>query len=158
MIHYFLNIGSNLGNRKLNISRALRELEKRYGYFETSSIMDSTPWGYESQNEFSNIAVMIISPKPPREVLKDIKEIEDIINKSAHRTPDGAYADRELDIDIMAADDIMIDEPDLTVPHKHLSQRDFFLKPMAELAPTWRNPVNGLTCDEMLAFLETSSE
>ena len=56
-MHYFLNIGSNLGNTKLNISRALRALEEKYGYFETSKIMESKPWGFVSPHSFANLAV-----------------------------------------------------------------------------------------------------
>ena len=64
-MHYFLNIGSNLGNRKLNISRALRAIEEKFGYFEVSKIYESRPWGYDSDNEFANIAVMVVSDVAP---------------------------------------------------------------------------------------------
>lgn len=150
MIHYFLNIGSNLGNRKLNISRALRELEALYGYFEVSKIFESKPWGFVSENDFMNVAVMVVTDKKPEEVLADILAIEKKLNPSSHRDARGGYADRILDIDIMAADDIIIDSPQLTVPHRHLAERLFFLKPFAELAPMWKHPANGLTCAEMI--------
>lgn len=157
-VHYFLNIGSNLGNRKLNISRALRALEARYGYFETSSMVESRPWGFLSPNSFANIAVMVITDKTPADVLADIKEIEAELNPTPHRTPDGRYADRVIDIDIMAADDLTVDTPDLTIPHIHLAERRFFLEPFAELAPLWRHPATGLTCAEMLSRLPAPSE
>lgn len=142
-MHYFLNIGSNLGNRKLNISRAIRELEAKFGYFETSKIMESQPWGYDSENTFANVAVMIITDKTPHEVLADIKEIESRLNPTPHRDNSGNYQDRVLDIDIMAADDMVVNTPDLTIPHPHLMDRPFFLQPLAELAPGWRHPVTG---------------
>lgn len=149
-MHYFLNIGSNLGNVKLNISRALRELEARYGYFETSKMVESEPWGFESDHKFSNIAVMVITDKTPEEVLADLKEIEAKLNPTPHRTPEGGYADRVLDIDIMAVDDMVVDLPGLQIPHPHLAKRKFFLEPFDQLAPMWRHPVTGLTCAEML--------
>lgn len=152
-MHYFLNIGSNLGNRKLNISRALRALEEKYGYFEVSEIIESKPWGYDSANDFMNIAVMIISDKTPHQVLDDIHEIENRLNAHPHRDEEGNYLDRAVDIDIMAADDMIIDDPLLTLPHRHLPERAFFLKPFSGLAPLWRHPVSGLTCDEMLTRL-----
>lgn len=157
-MHYFLNIGSNLGNRKLNISRALRALEEKYGYFEVSKIVESAPWGYESENEFLNLAVMIISERLPHEILEDIKEIELRLNSAPHRDADGNYADRVLDIDIMAADDLQIDTPELKVPHPHLADRIFFLQPFAQLAPMWRHPATGLTCDEMLEQIKKTDE
>ena len=85
-MHYFLNIGSNLGNVKLNISRALRALEEKYGYFETSGIMESRPWGFVSPNTFANLAVMIVSDRTPAEVLADIKEIESRLTPTATHT------------------------------------------------------------------------
>lgn len=157
-MHYFLNIGSNLGNRKLNISRALRALEENFGYFETSSIVESRPWGFVSDNLFANIAVMIVSDREPSEILNIIHEIENRYNKSAHRDSEGGYSDRELDIDIMAIDDMVIDTPELTVPHRHLAERTFFLGPFSELAPLWRHPVTGLTAAEMNSALETRKD
>ena len=149
-MHYFLNIGTNRGNRRLNISRALRALEEKYGYFETSKVFESKPWGFESNNEFMNIAVMIITDRSPHEVLDDIHDIESRLNPTSHRSADGTYADRVLDIDIMAADDVCLDESDLIIPHRHLAERDFFLVPFSQLAPAWRHPATGLTCAEML--------
>ena len=61
-MHYFLNIGSNLGNRKLNISRTLRALEESFGYFEVSRMVESRPWGFVSDNTFANVAVMVSWP------------------------------------------------------------------------------------------------
>lgn len=157
-MHYFLNIGSNLGNRRLNISRALRALEEKFGYFETSRMVDSRPWGFVSDNEFSNIAVMVISDMKPGEVLHVIKEIESKLCPTPHRNAAGKYADRIIDIDIMAADELTMDTPELTIPHRHLSERRFFLEPFAELAPIWRHPATGLTCEEMLARLPKEKE
>lgn len=158
MHHYFLNIGSNIGNRKLNISRALRALEAKYGYFETSKIMESKPWGFDSDNDFANVAVMIVTDKDPLEVLGNLHEIEAQYNDAPHRKSDGTYQDRILDIDIMAVDEIVIDCSELQIPHRHLPEREFFLQPMSELAPVWRHPVSGLTCSEMLEKLLISRD
>lgn len=157
-MYYFLNIGSNLGNRKLNISRALRAIEAKFGYFETSKIVESEPWGYDSTNSFLNIGVMVISDESPLEVLHTIKEIEKSIDSASHRTPEGGYADRVIDIDIMAIDEMDIKNEELTVPHKDLSEREFFLLPLSELAPAWKHPRTGLTPDEMLFALKTRKE
>ena len=157
-MHYFLNIGSNLGNVRLNISRALRAIEEKYGYFETSRIVESRPWRFISPNTFANIAVMVVTDRSCAEVLSDIKEIEGRLSPMPHRDDRGGYVDRVIDIDIMAADDTVIDTEDLTVPHPHLAERHFFLEPFDELAPLWRHPVTGLTCAEMLARLPKTEE
>lgn len=152
-MHYFLNIGSNLGNRKLNLSRAVRALEEKFGYFEISRIMESRPWGFVSDNTFANVAVMVISDLQPAEVLAVTKDIELRLGSGPHRDRYGGYADRVIDIDIMACDEMTLDTPDLILPHPHLAERRFFLEPMAELAPIWRHPATGLTCAEMLDAL-----
>lgn len=157
-MHYFLNIGSNLGNVRLNISRALRAIEEKYGYFETSRIVESRPWGFISPNTFANIAVMVVTDRSCAEVLSDIKEIEGRLSPMPHRDDRGGYVDRVIDIDIMAADDTVLDTEELTVPHPHLAERHFFLEPFDELAPLWRHPVTGLTCAEMLARLPKTEE
>ena len=68
----------------------------------------------------------------------------------------GAYVDRLVDIDIMAIGDLVIDSPALQVPHPHLAERDFFLRPMMQLAPNWCHPITGLTAAEMLQALRSS--
>lgn len=157
-MHYFLNIGSNLGNRILNISRAVRALEAEFGYFEISKKMESKPWGFDSINMFVNVCVMVISDITPEEMLSKVKEIERSLHSQSHRTPDGRYADRIIDIDIVAADSLILHSEELTIPHRDLARRPFFLQPMSELAPMWRHPESGFTCDEMLALLPEEDE
>lgn len=152
-MHYFINIGSNLGPRALNISRAARAVEERFGYFEISHKVESEPWGFDSTNVFCNIGMMFISDQSPEEVLGILQEIEHRLDPRPHRNVDGSYRDRTVDIDIVAVDELQIDTDTLKVPHPHLAERRFFLEPMAELAPAWRHPATGLTCAEMLEEL-----
>lgn len=154
-MHYFVNIGSNLGNRELNVTRAVREIEKSYGYFELSKKEESKPWGFDSPNSFINVAMMFISDDAPAVVLDNLRRIERQISPAPHRTADGKYADRMIDIDIMAIDELVIDEESLKVPHPQLARRLFFLRPFMELAPGWRHPLSGLTCEEMISILST---
>lgn len=162
-MYYIINIGSNLGDRRLNLSRAMRRVGLEFGDFEISHVMESEPWGYESDNKFLNMGMIFQSDLTPEVALGKLQDIERELSPSAHRAPDGGYADRELDIDIMAIDDKVIDLPGLQVPHPRLGEREFFLKPMEELAPGWVHPVTGLTPAEMLMRLsarknEDSSE
>lgn len=154
MIHYFINIGSNLGDRRLNLSRAVSAVNKEFGDFEMSHTVESEPWGFSSPNRFLNVGVMFISDLSPLEVLGRLQEIEKRLSSRPHRNADGSYADRAVDIDIMAADDIIIDTQRLKLPHPHLADRRFFLEPMNELAPGWHHPATGLDCSEMLALLD----
>ena len=152
-MNVFLNIGSNLGNRRMNLSRAVAAIEKEFGYFELSHTLESEPWGYESDHPYLNVGMMIISDLPPTKILHKLKEIEKAFSPESHRNPDGTYADRVVDIDIIAIDYMVIDSHELQVPHPRMAQRRFVLEPMVELAPFWSHPVLNKTPGEMLSEL-----
>lgn len=130
---YYINIGSNLGNRLMNLTRAVSAIEKRFGWFELSHHIESEPWGFDSKNKFLNVGMAFISDLQPLEVLHILQEVEASINPSSHRHADGSYKDRVIDIDIMAADGVEMSTPELTLPHPHLEERAFFLEPYNEL-------------------------
>ncbi|MDE6632497.1 MAG: 2-amino-4-hydroxy-6-hydroxymethyldihydropteridine diphosphokinase [Muribaculaceae bacterium] len=147
---YYLNLGSNLGNRLLHLTRAMKAIGEEFGPYETSHKVESDPWGFNSTNRFVNIGLAVESDLDPEEVLARLQKIEKGISQRGHRRWDGSYNDREIDIDIMASDGESYDSPSLHIPHPHLAKREFFLKPLAELAPEWRHPGSGLTAEEML--------
>lgn len=131
---YYINIGSNLGNRRLNLSRAIAAVEKRYGYFEVSKVVESEPWGFDSTNPFLNVAMMFHSDEEPLDVLHELQCIEKEISPESHRKADGSYADRKIDIDIMALENgATFESEELTIPHPHLFDRPFFIEPLKEL-------------------------
>lgn len=132
-MRYYINIGSNLGNRLMNISKAVSAIEKEFGWFELSHHIESEPWGYDSKNKFLNIGMLFISDRKPLDVLHTLQKIEKSLSHSPHRNPDGSYRDRLIDIDIMAVDNIQFVSPELTLPHPHLNDRSFFLEPYREL-------------------------
>lgn len=130
---YYINIGSNMGNRLMNLTRAVSAIEKRFGWFELSHHIESEPWGFNSKNKFLNVGMAFISELHPLEVLHILQEVEASINPSSHRNADGSYKDRVIDIDIMAVDGVEMSTPELTLPHPHLEERPFFLEPYNEL-------------------------
>ena len=152
-MNYYLNIGSNMGDRRDNLYRAVVALAAQTQECAVSSIVESEPWGFESENRFMNLGVSFDSDIEPQEMLDRIHDIERSLGSASHRDADGGYIDRPVDIDIVAIDDLVIDTPTLQVPHPHLPERDFFLIPMQQLAPDWRHPVTGLTATEMLENL-----
>lgn len=140
----FVNIGSNLGDRRRNISRAVAEIGRRFGYFELSHIMESEAWGYDSAHKFLNIAMVFKSDEEPLEILHALQKIEkelgDTLAKesgnpagNSHRDAAGGYADRYLDIDIMTIEGVRMQSEELTLPHPHLRERKFFMEPLQEL-------------------------
>ena len=83
-------------------------------------------------------------------LVKYVKEVEKSISSMPHRKPDGTYGDREVDIDIIAVDELVFASDTLTLPHPRMHLRSFVLGPLAELAPGWRHPLSGLTAAEIL--------
>lgn len=152
-MNYYLNIGSNMGERRDNLYRAVALLAAGTSGCALSSIVESEPWGFESENRFMNLGVSLASDLAPHDMLERIHDIEHTLGSASHRDDQGNYIDRLVDIDIMAIDDLVIDTATLQVPHPHLPNREFFLRPMMELAPNWCHPVTGLTAAQMLEQL-----
>lgn len=142
-----------MGDRRDNLYRAVVALSAGNGGCAVSSIVESEPWGFESEYRFLNVGVSLCSTMSPQQMLDHIHDIERRLGSLSHRDSEGRYIDRLVDIDIMAIDDLVIDTPTLQVPHPHLPDRDFFLLPMQELNGTWHHPVTGLTAAQMLERL-----
>lgn len=149
-----INIGSNLGQRRHNLSRAMAAVGNTFGPFELSHVVESEPWGFNSTNKFLNVGMTFQSDMEPLDILQQLKRIEKQISDTAHRDSAGNYIDRIIDIDIIAIDELIINTDNLKIPHPHLAERDFFLVPLEELAGLWRHPVSKLNATEMLAQLD----
>lgn len=138
---YYLNLGSNLGNPKANLEKGVERLRREFGAegssFEVSSFVESDPWGFDSPNRFVNVGVRVESMLEPIEMLRFTQRLERELGSGPHRDADGGYSDRLIDIDIMAASRegewLEVNTPELTLPHAHLHERDFFLLPLKEL-------------------------
>ena len=133
-MRYYLNIGTNLGDRHDNLRRAIAALTGGTGNCTVSPVVESEPWGFESENRFLNVGIALDSDLEPLVMLDRIHDIERSLGSAAHRDAQGGYIDRLVDIDIMAIDDsqgnsVTIDLPTLQVPHPHLYDRDFFIGP-----------------------------
>ena len=152
-MNYYLNIGTNIGDRRDNLYRAVVALAAGTSGCAVSSIVESEAWGFESANRFLNVGVSLGSDMSPQRMLDRIHEIERRLGSASHRDEQGNYIDRLVDIDIMAIDEMVVDTPALKVPHVHLAKREFFLRPLQELAPDWHHPITGLTPEQMLAYL-----
>ena len=158
-MNYYLNIGSNIGDRRDNLYRAVVALAACTGGDRAvSPIVESEPWGFESDNRFMNLGVCLQSTMSPWQMLERIHEIERELGSASHRDAQGGYVARLADIDIVAVHALVIDSPSLQVPHRHLPDRDFFLIPMQHLAPEWRHPVTGLTAAQMLEQMSSGEE
>ena len=150
---YYLNIGSNLGDRQAVIKQAIGRLAALGSVEAVSSSIETPAWGFVSQHEFLNEGLVLESHSEPLALLHAIHSIERGLGSSSHRTPEGGYADRLVDIDVVAIDGLTLSTSELTVPHPHLPEREFYLAPMAQIAPHWQHPTLHLTAAQMLSAL-----
>ena len=127
-------MGSNLGDCRKNLERAIRLIGNRVGQVtRQSSFIETEPWGFESQNKFLNAVILCETTKTPREVLELTQQIERDMGRRK-KSVSGGYADRPIDIDILLYDDLTVDEPDLKIPHPLMQQRDFVMTPLNEIS------------------------
>jgi hypothetical protein len=129
----YLSLGANLGNREANIKTAIKYISELIGtVVRQSALLETAPWGFESNNCFINAAVCCETLLSPREVLEITQHIERTLGRTQKST-NGQYHDRLIDIDILLYDDLQINEPDLIIPHPHMHERQFVMQPLSEI-------------------------
>lgn len=149
MERLYLLLGGNLGDKKQIFSHTINLLKTEIGSIETiSSIYETEPWGFQSDDLFWNQALVLLTDFSPYECLEKIHQIEKKIGRI--RT-NHQYTSRIIDIDILFYNDLVMDEPELQIPHPRMIERNFVLVPLAEIAPEKFHPVFRKTVDQMLA-------
>ena len=149
----YLGLGTNSGNKKENLTRAIENLSLALGLpTACSTFIESEPWGFESENSFLNCVVAFDTHLSPTELLDTTEEIERRLGRTK-KSIGGQYSDRAIDIDILFYGNEIINSDRLTIPHPLLHKRDFVLKPLHEIAPQLTHPIIGLTIEELLAEL-----
>ena len=137
----YLGLGSNLGDCRKNLIRAIRLIGERVGTIVCqSSFIETEPWGFQSENKFLNAVILCETERTPREVLLLTQQIERDMGRRKKVNGQGltvngqrVYADRIVDIDILLYDDLTVDEPDLKIPHPLMHERDFVMIPLEEI-------------------------
>jgi 2-amino-4-hydroxy-6-hydroxymethyldihydropteridine diphosphokinase len=128
----FLGLGSNLGDKAAHIRKAISLIGERVGtVLRQSSLIETEPWGFESEHKFLNGVILCETTLTPRQLLKITQKIERELGRKKHLPH--LYKDRTIDIDILLYDDLTVDEPDLKIPHPLMRQRDFVMIPLNEI-------------------------
>ena len=140
----YLSLGSNLGDREKYISDAINGIIEKLDVidYEVSPFYETEPWGNTNQPRFINAAMMIRTSVEPSRMLDITQEIERELFRVRHEH----WGARTIDIDILCVEGVTMNTPRLTLPHPYMTQRDFVLTPMADIAPGLR--VNGKTISE----------
>lgn len=134
---YYLSLGANLGNREQTIQQALEMIEQQIGHIlRCSTFYYSAPWGFDSDNPFCNVCCSVQSALNPETFLDHTAYIERMLGRT-HKSVNGIYHDRTIDIDIIRCFDgqkeITVNTPNLTIPHPLWQQRDFVRMPLEEI-------------------------
>ncbi|MBP5711085.1 MAG: 2-amino-4-hydroxy-6-hydroxymethyldihydropteridine diphosphokinase [Bacteroidales bacterium] len=133
-----LSLGTNLGNRSENLKTAIHYIVSEVGrVVRESSVIETESWGFDSF-PFLNQALVVETGLTPEELLGSTQKIERKMGrteKSSTNSDTGlpVYSDRIIDIDILLYGNEIVNSPDITVPHPKICEREFVLRPLAEL-------------------------
>ncbi len=140
----FLSFGSNLGDREKNIKEAISSLKRHQievvrcsSFYETKPVLHPE-FPEANQLNFINCVAQIKASCTPVDLLEIILKIE--LSLGRDRSQPG-WPPRTIDIDIIAWDDLILNTPELTIPHPRMHLRDFVMKPLAEITTNWKHPV-----------------
>ena len=147
----YIAVGSNMGDSRGHIAKALGQLEKHKDIQVTkvSGLLETLPYGGVEQDNFVNGMFEIRTLLTPEELLWELHKIE----ASEGRERKIHWGPRTLDLDIIFYDDLIYSSEDLVIPHVDMENRYFVLKPLSELAPNFRHPITHKTVAQMLAEL-----
>lgn len=129
----YLGLGTNLGDKRKNLNDAIRMLGNQVGEVEkVSSVIETEPEGFKSDNMFLNAVVKVRTTLSPFELLDITQDVEKSLGRK-EKSSNGIYHDRVIDIDILLYDDINISTPRLVIPHPRMAQREFVMTPLTEI-------------------------
>jgi len=138
MAEALVGLGGNVGDVRVTLDRAVAAFcdGRAVRLLARSSDYETPPWGVTDQPPFVNLCLRVETALLPRDLLKRALAVEAGLGRD--RATGRRWGPRPVDIDILAYDDVVLGEPDLTLPHPRMTERAFVLVPLAEIAPDWR--------------------
>jgi 2-amino-4-hydroxy-6-hydroxymethyldihydropteridine diphosphokinase len=133
-----ISLGSNLGNRVLNLNIAIQKIQEEIGnIIAESSIYESAPWGFDSKTTFLNQVIEIETELAPIQLLNSLLKIENELGRTRNLS---TYESRIIDLDILFYGDEILNTEALILPHPRIQDRKFVLMPMNEILPEFVHP------------------
>ena len=158
MTTVYLGLGTNIGNRKENLTRAIEALSLALGHYTAlSSFIETAPWGFDSDNAFLNCTVAFDTELSPFQLLDTTENIERELGRTS-KSNGGVYHDRVIDIDILLYGSETVSTERLTIPHPLMHMRDFVLEPLAQIAPHTIHPTTGKSIEQLKDTLESNKK
>ena len=153
----YIALGSNLGDRDLNLLKAVAEIGRLPSGKVTglSPFYETSPVGVTDQPLFCNAVLRLATGQPPLELLHSLQHIESEVFK---RKRDRHWGPRTMDLDLLLYGDCVMDSVELTLPHPRLAERRFVLQPLCDLAPQLAHPRLGRTMVQLLAGLQSAEK
>ena len=150
-----ISLGSNKGNRKENLEKAILQTQNQLGdVIAISPIYESPSWGYEDEAYLNN-AICLVTNVEPIALMEALLDIEN--NLGRVRCENTSYQAREIDLDIILIEGLVIMHPKLEVPHPRMNLRKFVLKPLVDIAPNWEHEKEQLPLTDLLLKCEDQS-
>ena len=154
MADALIALGGNVGDARATLAKAIGLLcdGKDVRLIARSSDYRTPPWGDENQAPFINLCIEVETSLTPRALLTRAQQVERSLGRV--RAKDRRWGPRTVDLDILAYDDVSLEEPDLKLPHPRLLERAFVLVPLGEIAPD--RMIGGMRVRDALARLDTA--
>ena len=142
----YVALGSNLGDKEANLRKALELLEERgVEVVKTSSFICTEPYGVTDQPQFLNGVCEVRTSMVPLALLHTLLEVEQEMGRVRLRH----WGERNIDLDLLLYEDVVLDTEELKLPHPDMQNRDFVLLPLAEIAPELVHPILQKSIEEL---------
>lgn len=148
-VNAYLGLGTNIGERAHNLEDALLRLGRIVRIEKTSGIYETEPVGFKDQPAFWNLVLRCATDLPAKQLLHEMLAVEDAMGRE--RT--FKNGPRNIDIDVLLYDDVVMADADLQIPHPRMHERAFVLRPLLEIAPDAANPRTGTRYADILALV-----